>query len=714
MSIRCSVVHAVDGRVRLRASLLKSAADLGDRLAGYLEDQPGIIQVRVNRDCASLIITHDPSKWTSNSLCELVASISPKALRAYRTEGSGRRQQAANPSWKLSRELVWSSIAVALPLVAPPLSFVSPWLLAKSAKPIFSRAMASMRRRKLSVDVLDATAATLLIMQNKLPTAAFMVWLVNLADYIRDNTMEQSRKAIKDAFDFRASSAWVVRERRKVRVTVTEIVTGDTVVIYPGERIPVDGRVSSGKATVDQKTLTGESLPVEKNVGDQVFASSVVADGKLYIRAEQVGEQTEAARIVQLVDNAPARETRVQNYAEIWADELVPYNFLGAGVTTLFSGNLIHATSLLIPDYGTGIRVAAPTTVLASMTKGVRQGILIKGGRHLEQLAEVNAIVFDKTGTLTTGDIELVSVTTYDDNHTADRVLMLAAAADQRLSHPVAQALVRAAKSRGLRLPERAASDYTIGLGVEAHVNNMTVLVGNCRFMAQKRISLNPQIQSDIECIRQQAASPLCVAIDGKVIGLLAYADPLRPEAPEVVRALKSRGIKEVAILTGDHPTVAQRVAEASGISRFFAEVFPEEKVEVVRGLQKEGYKVGFVGDGINDSPALAQADVGIAVHGGTDVACETSHIMLLNSSLWKIPEAIDIARESMNIIEQNWKLVWIPNSICLGLAFLGLLGPVGATLISNGSTIIAAGNGLRPLMRGNGNLYSNGYRKVV
>jgi cation transport ATPase len=464
MSIRCSVVHAVDGRVRLRVSLLKSAADLGDRLAGYLEDQPGIIQVRVNRDCASLVITHDPSKWTSKSLCKLIASTSPEALSAYRPAGSVRRQQAANPSWTLSRELVWSSFAVALPLVAPPLSFVSPWLLAKSAKPIFSRAMASMRRRKLSVDVLDATAATLLFIQNKLPTAAFMVWLVNLADYIRDNTMEQSRKAIQEVLDYRASSAWVVRKRRKVRVTVAEIVTGDTVVIYPGERITVDGRVISGKATVDQKTLTGESLPVEKNMGDRVFASSVVADGKLYIRAEQIGEQTEAARIVQLVDNAPARETRIQNYAEIWADELVPYNFLGAGVTTLFSGNLTQATSLLIPDYGTGIRVAAPTTVLASMTKGVRQGILIKGGRHLEQLAEVNAVVFDKTGTLTTGDIELVSVTAYD-KHTADQVLTFAAAADQRMSHPVAQALVRAAKSRGLGLPERAASDYTIDLG---------------------------------------------------------------------------------------------------------------------------------------------------------------------------------------------------------------------------------------------------------
>jgi Cu2+-exporting ATPase len=363
------------------------------------------------------------------------------------------------------------------------------------------------------------------------------------------------------------------------------------------------------------------------------------------------------------------------------------------------TSNLNQAASMLIIDYGTGIRVAAPTTVLATMTKAARQGILIKGGRHLERLSEVDAIVFDKTSTLTLGRPEIVCVLAYRRQFPEDQVLALAAAAEQRLNHPVAQAIVREAGMRALTIPERLTSDYTIGLGVEAAVNGYTVHLGNWRFMTLKAIPVPQRVLRDVTRLERQATTPLFMAVDGRLCGLLAYADPLRPEAPAVIQTLRRQGIRELVILTGDQPTVARHVAESLGISRYVAEAFPDEKAAAVRELQALGHVVAVVGDGINDSPALAQADVGIAVNGGTAVAQEAAHVALREGDLWKIPGAIDIAREGMHLLRQNWQLIAVPNSIALCLACVGVVGPIGATLISNGSALVAVGNALRPLL---------------
>ena len=309
-----------------------------------------------------------------------------------------------------------------------------------------------------------------------------------------------------------------------------------------------------------------------------------------------------------------------------------------------------------------------------------------------------NIIVFDKTGTLTCGHPDIIDVIPLNGS-SPDQVLTLAAAAENRLTHPVAQAIVRTAMEKGLEIPERTTSDYTIGLGVESYVDDIPVLVGNRRFMKQKRLTLTQPIQNKIRAMEARAVSPLCVAADGQMIGLLSFADPLRPEAKEVIQALRARGIEEIVMLTGDHENVAKRVAGELGISRYVAESFPGQKAEVVQELQQKGYKVAVVGDGINDSPALAYADVGIAVDGGTHVAQETAHVVLLHGGLWKIPAAIDIGREAVDLIHQNWRIIMIPNTIALGLAAVGLLGPIGATLLSNGSNILATFNGLRPLM---------------
>lgn len=693
------VVHAIPGRARLRVPALKASPGLAQGLHRLLLDQPGVTDVQINDWCFSVTVTCDPCTWTADKLCSWLQPLTVQEVIASRSVKEPDSSEATS-SDEAGDELWYSSAGIGVALLVEPLAApLVPLLLLVSALPMLKRARRSLSDDgKLNVDVLDASATSLLVLQGNFPMAIFMVWLINVADWIRDLTMMRSKKAIEEILGYQHIEAWVVRDGQTVRVNVVEVQVGETVVVYPGERIAVDGTVFSGKALVDQASLTGESVPVEKEEGGQVFAATVVREGKLYIRAERIGSETEAAQILRLVEAAPARETKIQNYAIKWANDLVPYSFAGGALGAVMGGGLQGAAAVLIVDYGTGIRIAAPTTVLSAMTKAIRSGILIKGGRHLESLAEVDAIVFDKTGTLTTGHPDVLDVVPVNAS-TTEEVLSLAAAAELRLSHPVSDAIVRAAKSRNLSIPERTASDYSLGLGVEAIVDDSVVLVGSPRFMTLREVDLSPDVQGHISGMQQRAISPLCVARDGVVIGLLSISDPLRPEARDVIEALRSRGMKRIVMLTGDHQDVARRIAAELGITEFVAEVFPGDKSEAVQKLQQEGFKVAVVGDGINDSPMLAYADVGIAVEGGTEAARETAPVVLLHGGLWKVPLAIDIGRETVDLIKQNWKIISIPNTIALGLACVGLLGPIGATLLSNGSAIVATINGLRPIM---------------
>lgn len=697
MRISCTIVHALVRRTRLHIPALKTSPMLGDWLRAYLRDQPGIEDVSVNPTCASLVVLFVPSEWTPSALCRHVNEQSLDELETYRPHHVEKGIPAVDDGAS-AFQLLLSSIGIVASVAVEVAAPVMPLILLASALPMLSRAFDAMTRRdRLNVDVLDASATALLAVQGKVPMALCMVWLINLGDYIRDATMRQAQAAVTEVLAYRRYPAWVIRDGHKLRVSVDAIQLGDTIVIYPGERIPADGHVLDGQAIVDQQVLTGESVPILKGAGDEVYAATVVQDGQLYVKAERLGEETEAATVVRLVESAPAQETRVQNYAEQWADDLVPYSFLAAGVSGLTGAGLQGAASMLIVDYGTGIRIAAPTTVLASMTKAMRHGILIKGGRYLEQLAAVDAVVFDKTGTLTAGQPQVREVLPHNGYRAAD-VLTMAAAAEQRLEHPMAKCIVRAAEQRNLIIPSRGSFDYAVGRGVEASVDDRTVLVGSARFMRERGVRLPKGVQRDMDDIEQHAVSPLCVAADGLVMGVLACADAIRTEAREVVTALRARGVREIVMLTGDREGVAKRVADELGVTRYVAELFPTDKVDAVKRLQQDGYTVAVVGDGINDSPALAYADVGIAVEGGTDVARETANVVLLHGGLWKIPLAIDIGREAMELIQQNWKVIAIPNTVALGLAFLGLMGPGATTVLSNGSAVVATANALRPL----------------
>lgn len=695
----CSIIHRSPRRVRFRVPWIKGRPDLAQRLAVFLNGLPGLRDCRGNADCASVTLHHH-GQWTPERLCRTLNRLSRRDIeRLSQTKGSAEAEASQDSSWF---ELSLSSAGIALGVLCEPLAPVLlPVLLAGSALPMLKRAYEAFGREgRLTVDVLDASATALLSLQGQFTMATFMVWLINLGDFIRDATVSQARAAVESVLSYQESFAWVVKGRRKVKVPVARIAVGDTVVVYPGDRIPVDGVVLSGKAAVDQRALTGESMPVDKEAGARVYAATVVQDGKVYIRTVQVGDQTEAAKIVHLVEGAPAHETAFQNYAERWANDLVPYSFAGAGLRGLFAQGS-GAASVLVIDYGTGIRIAAPTAVLATMTHAVRHGILFKGGRALEQLAQVDAVVLDKTGTLTTGRPEVTEVRAYG-KVSRDKVLALAAAAEQRLNHPVAQAIVRAATGARLKIPSRKSSDYAIGLGVTSRVNGSVVQVGCVRYMEELGIELPPKARQDLAAMGQQSVSPVCVAVDGVLAGMIGSADQIRSEARLVMQSLKDLGIKEIVMLTGDHRTVADHVGKQLGLTRYEAEMMPAQKVAAVQALQQRGYRVAFIGDGINDSPAIGHADVGIAMQGGADVAQDTAHVVLLNGDLKSIPQAIRLAREAVDLIEENWNIIAVPNTVALALACCGVLGPGAATLLSNGSAILATGNALRPLWNGN------------
>jgi len=695
MALDCSVAHAVPGRVRLRVPAVQTNDAVAGALERALDQRDGVERVRLNRTCASVVVRYDPEQSAAEVLRAFVEKQTSDMLVATHGADPPRR-----PSYDRSGlDFGLSSAAVATGLVFSSWSvpFV-PLMLAPSIQAMFGRAYDALTRRQtLNVDVLDSAATTLMLGQGQFFSAAFMVWLVDLGDYIRYRTMERSQRAIGEMLEVEEQRAWVVRDGTKERVPVEALAAGDEVVVYTGERIPADGTVTRGEAAVDEQALTGESRPVEKTAGDPVYAATVVREGKIYFRADRVGTDTEAAQIVRLIREAPRSDTRMQDAAERRADRLVPVSLGGAGALLVLTGNAGRAASLLIIDYGTGIRVAAPTTVLASMTKAARQGILVKSGRALEALAELDAVVFDKTGTLTTGDQHVERVFGYNLDET--EVLRLAAGAEQRLSHPIARAVVQEATARGIEIPDRPASSYEVGKGVVATVEGRTMHVGNRALLSEAGIEVPDAAAADGATIEQAAASPLYVAADGRLVGLLSLTDPIREEAPAVLGALRERGVDTMVMLTGDREPVARRVADRLGIDTVVAEVFPDEKVEVVKALQEKGYTVGVVGDGVNDSPALSRADVGIAVNGGTDVAQEASDVVLLRGNLEMIPAAIDTVREAVVLIDQNWRLIAAPNTAALGLTALGIIGPVAATVISNGAAIAAGANALRPLV---------------
>ena len=522
-------------------------------------------------------------------------------------------------------------------------------------------------------------------------TAALVVVFMRIGDYVENFTTESARRAVKELTALAPQTARVERDGLEIEVPISEVKIGERVIVRPGEKIPVDGEVIGGQATIDQSAITGESMPVEAASGTQVYAATIAKLGSLRVRAERIGADTTFGRVVKMVEEAEAHRANVQRIADKFSAWYLPVVAGIAALTFLVSRNPLATAAVLLVACSCSFALATPVAMLASVGASARQGLLIKGGKYLETLARADVLLVDKTGTLTLGQPQVSDVFSLN-GLSRSEVLTLAASAERYSEHPLAEAVRELAREENVALLELDEFEAIPGQGVRVLINDQQVMVGNRRMIS---ISSSMSLAADLEA---QGKTLLFVKRNKELVGVLAASDTLRPEVPAALEKVRALGIHRIELLTGDNERTASALAEKLGVS-YRANLLPENKIEVVRELQGKGHVVVMVGDGVNDAPALAQADVGIGMGvAGTDVAIEAAHIALMREDWALVPEVLKIARRTMKVVKGNLAFTTLYNIAGLSLAALGILPPVLAAAAQSLPDIGIMGNSARLL----------------
>lgn len=557
-----------------------------------------------------------------------------------------------------------------------------------------------------NADTLTATAVGASVLGGRPESSLTIILLSNAAELMTGYTAEKTRSHISRMLKIDQQLAWKIDpDGRETKVPVGSLRPGDSIGVHTGEKISVDGRVAAGRAAVDQSSITGEYMPVEKLPGDVVFAGTIVKNGFLQITVEKVGDETALSRIVHLVEEAHARKAPVQNFADKISTMLVPLSFAMAGLVYGITRDWQRVLNMLFIDYSCGLKLSTSTAISAAIGRAASRGVLIKGGNYVESLANIDTVVLDKTGTITAGKPLVVAVETTGDNSEKE-VLLLAAAAEFHSTHPLATAILARVKEAGWAIPKHHSTETVVGRGIIASlpgdeaVRGGLVLVGSETFMAENNINCGP-FRSVKARYREQGCNMVYVAREGHVLGFLAISDPIRPKMKKSINRLRRLGIDEVVMLTGDNKNVAMQTAVYLGIDSYQAEVMPQDKALLVARMQR-GAQVMMIGDGINDAPALAFADVGVAMGGSrTDVAVEAADITINVDDPMAVPETLHMAKQTMGIIRQNFAATITINTAAILLGAMGRINPLVSALIHNTATIGVVLNSARILLKG-------------
>ena len=590
-------------------------------------------------------------------------------------------------------------LAAAAQFFSPALMPPAAALFAYTSIPSLTNAYRALRdQKKVGVDFLDSIVVLGCLMTLQVFPGAILSWCLSFGRMLVRKTEDRSKSMLLSAFGKQPRFVWLLKDGVEVEVLLDSLLEQDVVVVHTGDMVPVDGHIIYGMAMIDQQGLTGESTPVEKGMGNKVFASTILVAGKIHVSVEKAGSETASAKISQILNDTAGYKLTSQNTGEKLADTAV--------FPTLIAGALAYGTlgphagvAALNSDLGTGIRMAAPLAMLSTLTLCAQKGILVKDGRALELMNEIDTVLFDKTGTLTRERPEVGRVLVTP-SHTESDVIRYAAAAEQKFHHPIAEAVLHKAQELGIDLPPTDETQYKVGFGIQVQIEGKMIRVGSQRYMAMEGLHLTPEISVTLAAAHKEGFTLVMVAIDDQLAGALELRSSIRPEVGDLIKGLRKQGIKHIAIISGDHEAPTKKLAEQLGMDRYFAEVLPADKAAYVEELQKEGRKVCFIGDGINDSIALKKANVSISLNGAASIATDTAHIVFMENGLSKLCEFKDIAGAMSRNVRNSWIMIVVPNVVCVAGVFLFGFG-IGTSVVTNNvSALVALANGLWPMRR--------------
>jgi len=701
------VISDAAGRLRVSVGWVRADSRRAVAVEEAVAKQQGVRAVHAYPRTGSVVVWYSPRRADRSAVLEAIGGavhVAAELIPARAPHSSEIRNTDV-------LRMVIGGAALALlgvrryvfawpPLLGPSGRLFATGVTVFTGYPFLRGALRSLRSGRAGTDALvsAATVASLVLRENVV--ALTVLWLLNIGEYLQDLTLRRTRRAISELLRGSQDTAWIRLSPTsgasgpgtEIQVPIDTVQIGDEVVVHDHVAVPVDGEV-----VVDQSAITGENLPVSVMVGARVHAGSVVVRGRLVVRARAVGNQTTIGRIISRVEEAQHDRAPIQTVGENFSRRFVPTSFIVSAITLAITGDVRRAMTMLLIACSCAVGLATPTAISAVIGNGARRGILIKGGSHLEQAGRVDAMVFDKTGTLTVGRPVVTNIVAMHSDWQPEQVLAYAASSEIHSRHPLAEAVIRSTEERHISIPPHEECEVLVGLGMRTWADGRTLLLGSPSLLRAEKVRVSKKASDWVGKLRRRAETPLLLAVDGTLVGLISLRDEVRPEATEVLKKLRDNGIRRIVMLTGDHPEIARVVAGELGIDEWRAEVMPEEKLEVVRELQHDGFVVGMVGDGINDAPALAAADIGIAMGlAGTDVAVETADVALANDDLHRLLDVRDLGARAVDVIRENYGMSIAVNAAGLVIGAGGALSPVLAAILHNASSVAVVANSSR------------------
>lgn len=710
---KVEIVHSLPGRIRVKVKGLQDNKKLARSIERTFRINREVGRIKANSLTGKALIIFDPHSVSEKELlqefarslkyiCEKIRSakepiVKPgeqsREIKLYELEDLPLRTQYTQVIgtgivllFLVLKRLLWGKAAGAGSALVHTVAGLTTII---TGYPILRSGVDHLLvKKKLNNDFLISVATIVSLLMKESITGLVVVWLVNLSTLFETLTIDKSRKAIREMLQGKEQMAWLEVEGTLVSVPIESLQIGDIVACHDGEKIPVDGEVVKGEASVSQAVITGESVPVHKILGEKVYAGSIVEEGSLRIKAEKVGEDTSVARIIQLVEQSSEVRAPIENIADRYSEKIVPLSFGLAGLIYLLTGDFKRSMTMLIVACPCAAGLSTPTAVSAAVGNAARKGILIKGGSYLEKVGSTDVVLFDKTGTLTEGKPSVRSVVIIDNNHTEESIIQLAASLEAQTNHPLAKAVVDRAGKLGLTMLEVTDKKVIIGHGVTGQVDGETVLIGSELLFEDQAVNI---VRGKPKAYRLNLSGQtvLYVAHSGELIGLIGISDRLRQQSSQAIKRLRREaGVEKIGLITGDCAEIGKLVGQELGLDSVWSQVMPEDKVSIVKSFQEQGLTVTMVGEGINDSPALAQADVGIAMGtGGTDIAIESADIVLAGDDPDKVPSLINLSCRTLEVIKQNFIFAIGINALGLALGAGKWISPLTAAILHNVST---------------------------